>query len=95
MITIPRTIGQPHKPYHMIIIGALEIKVPNTGTKPNINTINASVSIYGNVHPVPMTPMSVSQIVVSSVLIRAIMPWARNMSQKPFQNFSAITDHSS
>ncbi len=79
----------------MMMIGALDIKVPKTGTNQNTNTIRARVIIYGKLHHVQMIPMSVSHMVVSIVLTSAIMPCARNISQNPFQNFSAIIAHSS
>ena len=68
------TIGQPQSPYPIMMIGALEIKVPKTGTNPNTNTINARVIMYGNAQSVHITPMSVSHMVVSTVLTSAIIP---------------------
>jgi hypothetical protein len=79
----------------MMMIGALDIKVPKTGTNQNTNTIRARVIIYGNPHPAHKIPMSVSHIVVRTVFTSAIIPCARNISQNPFQNFSAIIAHSS
>ena len=68
------TTGQPPSPYPMMMIGTLEIKVPNTGTNPNIKTNRAIVTIYGKPVPWPMIPMRVNQIVVSTVFTIAIIP---------------------
>jgi hypothetical protein len=51
MLIIAITIGQPPSPYQMMMMGILEIKVPNTGTNPNMKTISASVTMYGKVAP--------------------------------------------
>ena len=69
-----RTTGHHPIPYPIIIIGIHDIKVPNTGTNPKINTSNASVMAYGkavfsNIKPIKNNPVVVRRVLIVAIIL--------------------------